>query len=288
MSPSSDAALAHLRKIKPNDGWSIEQKEGLSRLVRLLRRNVPVTDSYFLDIHYDASGSQQVVGILTGSSSSSNHSQPPGKVQAQVLVDRSGRPATGSNKVALVSISNYPVVASGTRSTTPSSTATAAAPSSSSNPATLTDAQNRDVIFYGASAIMAAIVFRIVLATAFSLSILLVPAGYLYLVYTCPTADTFDAKKELKRILRGHHLPENHPDKPHGMLSEALARIQATVTTELATLPGYEVTTIGLAGAVTVACTRVPAVHRDFYWIGICHQWWYVYGVEMKNDGRAD
>ena len=127
---------------------------------------------------------------------------------------------------------------------------------------------------------------RIVTTAALSrLALLIVPVGYLYLVHTCPSADTFDAKKELKRILRGHHLPANHPDKPHGFLSEALARLQATVTTELATLPGYDVTTINLAGACVVACTRVPSLRRDYYWVGVGQRWWYVYGAEMKNEG---
>ena len=49
------------------------------------------------------------------------------------------------------------------------------------------------------------------------------------------------AKKELKRVLRGEHLPENHVDKPKGFFDQALSRINATVTTELATGLGYEV-----------------------------------------------
>ena len=81
MSPSSDAALEHLQKLNPSDGWSIEHKSGgLSNLVRLTRRKVPLTDSYFLDIHYDVTNTRQVVGILTTTSGGSG-----GKVQAQVL-----------------------------------------------------------------------------------------------------------------------------------------------------------------------------------------------------------
>ncbi|KAL7552245.1 hypothetical protein ACHAWF_015473 [Thalassiosira exigua] len=40
------------------------------------------------------------------------------------------------------------------------------------------------------------------------------PAMGFYLFSTCPTSDSFDGKKELKRVLRGEKLPEDHPDKP--------------------------------------------------------------------------
>lgn len=297
MSPSSDAALSHLRKIKPNDGWAIDHKSGgTSLLVRLMRRNVPLTESFFFDIHHDPA-SNQVVGILTGIASGGGYWATRSKVvQAQVLVDASGRP-TGS-KIALVSVSGYnaaaaaaaaaTATASKNRSQNPAASSSATAATNTGIP-TLTDAQNRDLVMYGGVAIVAAIAFRILSSAVSSglLSILLLPAVYIYLVSTCPSADTFDAKKELKRILRGHHLPENHRDKPHGLVSETLARIQASVVTEIATLPGYEVTTVSLAGACVVACTRVPSVHRDYYWVGAVDQWWYVCGTEIRNDGRV-
>ena len=58
----------------------------------------------------------------------------------------------------------------------------------------------------------------------------------------CPANDTFDAKKELKRVLRGQHLPEGHQDKPAGdWLSRTVARVTASVAAEAATALGYEV-----------------------------------------------
>lgn len=281
MSPSSDAALEHLRSIKPNDGWSIEHKSGSSNLVRLTRRKVPLTDSYFLDIHYDAAETKQVVGILTTGSSGS-------KVQAQVLVDRNGR-LTGP-KIALISVSGYPVKA-GSRVAPRSASSASTSVASNSQPTidipTLTDAQNRDIVMYGGAVMVLAIVFRLLTASLVAMSALLVPMGCVYLFATCPSLESFDAKKELKRILRGYHLPENHPEKPKGMLSETLARIQATVTTELATMPGYEVTMVPISGLAIVACTRVPSVHRDYYWIGAGKKWWYVFSAEIRNDGNV-
>lgn len=280
MSPSSDAALQHLRKIKPNDGWSIEAKVGgLSNLVRLSRRNVPLTNSFFLDIHYDATNTRQVVGILTTSNGGSN-----GKVQAQVLVDSNGRP-TG-DKIALISITGYPVKGTSTTSTWTSTSQPNTSHSASSIPS-LSDAQNRDLMMYGGAALVSAILFRILASSLASLSILIVPVVYFYLLTTCPTAESFDAKRELKRILRGHHLPDDHPDKPKGILSETIARIQASVTTEIATLPGYETTMVPLAGAALIVCLRVPSVQKDFYWIGAAKIWTYFYEVDILNDGNA-
>lgn len=261
MSPSSEAALAHLQHLKPTDGWKLEYKKGTTGvpLVRLTRRNVPVTDTYFLDIVYDRQATQQVVGILAAPSA--------GLAQAQVLVDRYGQPVSG-RKVQLVTV-RYPQPAG--------------SGSSNTNTAVLTDAQNRDLLFYGGSAIMAAIVFRLVTSAIFGLSILVLPLLYLYLVLNCPDPESFDAKKELKRILRGHHLPDNHHAKPKGILEETWARVQATVATEIATLPGYEVTLVPLAGAVVVASCRVPSVRMDYYWIGAGQRWWYVYANPLRE-----
>jgi hypothetical protein len=101
MSPSFDATLAHLQRIRPNDGWGVERKkESSGGLVRLTRRNVPITDSYFLDVHVIVEPPQNiVVGILTGVQRSD------GTVQAQKLVDGNGK-LLGST-VQLVSVSNY-------------------------------------------------------------------------------------------------------------------------------------------------------------------------------------
>ena len=276
MSPSSDVALEHLRNIKPHDGWSIEHKEGSSKLMRLTRRKVPLTDSYFLDIHYDAEGTKQVVGILTTGSSS-------GKVQGQVLVDRSGRLA--GPKIALIAVSGYPVIA-GSRAAARSSSSASTSVASNSQP-TLTDAQNRDLMFFGGSVVASAILFRFLTASLVTVSSVFLPLMCVYLFSTCPSLESFDAKKELKRILRGYHLPEDHPEKPKGMFSETLARIQATVTTELATMPGYEVTMVPVSGLAIIACTRVPSVQRDYYWIGAAKKWWYVYSCEIRNDGNV-
>ena len=266
-SGSTATALENLKKKKPRDGWSVQNKSASSRLVRLLRRGVPLTDTYYLDIHYD-SDSDAVVGILT-------HPNNKGVSQAQVLVDSNGKPS--GNRVQLVSVNTY---------NTPSKQGDK--PSSRTTPTTttpLSDDQNLEIMRYAGVIVAGLVLFKLVFSAVFAVYLLFFPVLYFYLLSSCPTPQSFDAKKELKRVLRGHHLPDDNPDKPKGFLSETLARINASVTTELATgLSGYEVTMVPLAGAATVACVRVPAARMDFYWVGAAHKWWYVYGRQLDDN----
>eukprot|EP00540_Astrosyne_radiata_P008618 CAMPEP_0116838014 /NCGR_PEP_ID=MMETSP0418-20121206/8976_1 /TAXON_ID=1158023 /ORGANISM="Astrosyne radiata, Strain 13vi08-1A" /LENGTH=233 /DNA_ID=CAMNT_0004467967 /DNA_START=137 /DNA_END=838 /DNA_ORIENTATION=+ len=218
LSRASTLALRHLKRIRPNDGWSIEQRSS-SRRVRLLRRSIPVSgDVFFMDIHYD-SVSEKVVGIMT--------MQRNGPHQAQVLVDEHGRPHRSKTPVIL-QVTTY----------NPKSTHD---DDSSSSLDSLSKEQNEKLIQYAAYAVGMAIAMKIILSAVFSLYILLLPIVYLYAVQSCPSQESFEPKRELKRILRGHHLPEDHPDKPKGWWNETVARVTASVSTELATGFGYEV-----------------------------------------------
>jgi hypothetical protein len=49
-------ALSHLQKIKPGDGWSL-QESPTDGTVRLCRRGVPLTDNAFVDLYHDGDGS---------------------------------------------------------------------------------------------------------------------------------------------------------------------------------------------------------------------------------------
>lgn len=60
------------------------------------------------------------------------------------------------------------------------------------------------------------------------------------------------------------------------------ARLSATLTTELATLPGYEQEMIPCAGAAHVAIMRVPSTKMECYWIGAAGGWHYIYSRELK------
>jgi len=83
--------------------------------------------------------------------------------------------------------------------------------------------------------------FKIVYCFFFMAYLLAIPLVILYSMQTCPDPNTFDAKKHLKRFLRGEYLPSNHPEKPKSWFAEPFTRLQATVTAEVATGLGYTV-----------------------------------------------
>lgn len=284
-SASTQAALDHLKRIKPLDGWSVEAKNssltsslmGVTQ-VRLLRRNVPLTDNYFLDIHYDTV-SKKVVGILTPARD--------GMAQSQVLVDPNGSPI--GRKIDLLRVSTWPVVvvAGGKTTAAPpatrSSTNTSTAADASSSLSASTQELNKQILQYGAYAFGALLAARALFSALIGLYILALPLLYLYMVKTCPDEASFEAKKEIKRVLRGTHLPESHPDKPKGFLGETLARINASVTTELATGLGYEVTMISVAGAAWISKVKVPAVNLELYWAGAFDRWFYITSTKLET-----
>ncbi len=278
MSIPSQAALTHLRTIKPNDGWSVQKEEGKG--FRLLRRNVPLSDNVFLDIHY-CPRENFVVGVLTSDGSA-----------CQVLVDEDGKPVTNVRVVTVASYdpkSAHKVNFAKSRSQASTSSATASRSAGASTPAeplipTLTPEQNKQLVQYSLMFIGALMILKILAnANLAGLYLLALPLLYFYALQDCPTMESFDAKKELKRVLRGHHLPEDHPNKPKGFLEEMAARVAASVTAELATFPGYELEMTNLGGAAWIADVRVPTAKTQFYWIGAFHKWYYVTSFEIPE-----
>jgi hypothetical protein len=135
-------------------------------------------------------------------------------------------------------------------------------------------------------------------------------------------------------------LPEGHPDKPQvsfdvhlivaasgqggltsspstyqqGFLSETISRVQASVATELATAPGYEVAIFvrryeyvilqcacytilnskpcpllqDFIGAGKVATLRVPTIEREAYWIGAFGRWTYLFMRDLSEKTKVD
>ena len=266
-SSSTKAALRNLKKLKPTDGWSVETNQ--AGAVRLCRRSVPLTSHFFLDLYCDNNNNNTVVGILK--------TRANGQATAQVLVTADGTPVRGTKTVSVAGYNNI----------APSNTTTSTTSNSSNNNTdtvpVLSDEQNMQLIKFGCMAIGGLVLLKVVLQAALLLYILAMPILYLYLVQHCPTDASLDVKRELKRVLRGSHLPDDHPAKPKGLLSETLARLQASVTAEVATgLMGYEVTFVSLAGAATVACVAVPAARMEYFWVGVLDKWYYVYSREQS------
>jgi hypothetical protein len=86
------------------------------------------------------------------------------------------------------------------------------AKSSSSNDNT--EAINSEIISIGGTMIISIIASRILSSFSRIATALAAPLAGLYLMSTCPTDDSFEGKRELKRVLRGEKLPDDHPDKP--------------------------------------------------------------------------
>jgi len=120
--------------------------------------------------------------------------------------------------------------------------------------------------------------------TEFITFFLLLPGIYIYLSSTCPLNTSFDTKKEIKRVLRGYHLPDNHPSKPRSsgvgnFIEEWTTRITASVTTELSTaISGYSIDMIPLGwGMATYTTVDIPSplsLHCE--WIGIHNKWYHI------------
>jgi hypothetical protein len=280
-SAAATAALRHLKTLKPLDGWSIETNnighQGGGGGVRLCRRRVPLTTNYFLDIYYDETNTKCVVGILSIPSNQ--------RATAQILVKADGTPATTPSKTISVrgyqpggGLANNSSRSRSNNTTTPTNDSTSTIP-------VLSDEQNMQILKFIGFGLGGLLLLKVVLQAAVVLYLCALPIAYLYLVQTCPADDTLDVKKELKRVMRGKHLPDDHPNKPKGFLSETLARVTASVTAEVATgLLGYEVTLISLASAATVARVRVPAARMTYYWLGANHAWHYVWSSEFPDD----
>ncbi len=235
ISASSNEALQYLKRVKPLDGWTVQVHPKLVG-VRLLRRNVPLTDTYFFDIHLDPS-TRCVVGILTSSSRNGDNKQ---QAQAQVLVDAKGVPLP-SRPVQLMTVTSWkPTQLKPSTTTTASATTT-----TSSTTVSARDEENMQLLkFVWKHALVLIVglsVARVLFTAVFFVYMVTIPILFLYMVQTCPEESTFDAKKELKRVLRGYHLPEDHPEKPKGFWKETLARVTASVVTELSTGLGYEI-----------------------------------------------
>ena len=73
---------------------------------------------------------------------------------------------------------------------------------------------NRQLVQYTLMFIGALALLKAILTSLTSLYAILFVVLYFYLRQTCPSVGSFDGKKELKRVLRGNHLPDTHPDKP--------------------------------------------------------------------------
>jgi hypothetical protein len=153
----------------------------------------------------------------------------------------------------------------------------------------LTAEENKPLVQFGLMTIGGAIALRVILKLLSSFAVLLLPLMYFYLMQTCPKQSSFDGRKELKRVLRGKHLPKDHPEKPKSYLEKMAAKVTASVTTELATLPGYEQKMTSLFNpnpALILTIMTFPTINMQYYWVGVNGQWYFLLSREVKPAGN--
>ncbi|KAL9188015.1 hypothetical protein ACHAXT_006393 [Thalassiosira profunda] len=117
-------------------------------------------------------------------------------------------------------------------------------------------------------------------------TVLAAPAAGLYLFSTCPTNDSFDGKRELKRVLRGDKLPEDHPDKPKGFIEKAMAKAAASLEAEAAVFAGCKVEILDLYGFIKVASIQHPITKTAYFWLGAVNKWRYVMAKDIPQGDR--
>ena len=250
-SAEAEAALQHLRR--RDQGYSIERRvtaDGVIQ-VQLKRRNIPVRDESFSKIVLDQKAGH-VVGIRT---------KTPREGRGVVLVDKQGRPVANGASVA-VRMEDVATAA----------TASRRGVGGGGSRATLSDEDNKMLLTCAGLCVGVLVAARII-ATAATLPVVcLLPLLYMYLLSNCPSTESFDAKKEIKRVMRGHHPPKER--QPRGLFEQGLNRLAATVTTELATSLGYEMETMEFGGAATFMSVKVPVAGAEYYWLGIAGESW--------------
>mmetsp|Transcript_26084 Transcript_26084/g.56510 ORF Transcript_26084/g.56510 Transcript_26084/m.56510 type:complete len:167 (-) Transcript_26084:103-603(-) len=113
-----------------------------------------------------------------------------------------------------------------------------------------------DVLTQAAATALLVVLFAAILnaiAEAYLMIIYMValPLLFVFAIQTCPDFESFDSKKELKRVMRGADLPPEQ--QPQGLLRKGITAVTANVATEAATSLGYETNLYNFLGAFTIA-----------------------------------
>eukprot|EP00240_Pyramimonas_obovata_P013374 CAMPEP_0118943870 /NCGR_PEP_ID=MMETSP1169-20130426/39211_1 /TAXON_ID=36882 /ORGANISM="Pyramimonas obovata, Strain CCMP722" /LENGTH=225 /DNA_ID=CAMNT_0006889227 /DNA_START=34 /DNA_END=708 /DNA_ORIENTATION=+ len=96
--------------------------------------------------------------------------------------------------------------------------------------------------------------------------LLLITPLYFLAVSTLPPDSAFEAKRELKRVVRGDHLQANHPERPRSWLAKTAARVAATVGIEIASVGGYTQEVKQFYGVAKLVVVKLESVGQRFYW----------------------
>ncbi|KAL3809673.1 hypothetical protein ACHAXA_004224 [Cyclostephanos tholiformis] len=133
-----------------------------------------------------------------------------------------------------------------------------------------------ELVTVGLSLLGALIAARCLAVVSRLATVLAAPAMGFYLFTTCPTNESFDGKRELKRILRGDQLPKDHPNKPKGFLEKAIAKVSASIEAEAAVFAGCKVEILDVGGVFKIASVQHPITKTVFFWLGAVNKWRYI------------
>uniref|UniRef100_A0A7S4VK19 Uncharacterized protein n=2 Tax=Ditylum brightwellii TaxID=49249 RepID=A0A7S4VK19_9STRA len=275
-------ALKHLQSIKPTDGFITESyltTDGTT-LIRLKRRGISLSEKGYLEIVHDASSTGCVVGIT---------SYGAGNVgRGVVLVEKNGAVCRDLRDIRVIlrnpAASNVGNLRAMQQEREDNINRARNSQQTRGATEIISEEDNKQILQFFVLAVLGLIVLRALTSALLGLYILGLPLLYMYAISTAPSLESFDAKKELKRVLRGENLPEDHPDKPKDWLSQTLARVAASVTTEVAGLGGYEVTMTDYLGACKVASVNLLAANQVFYWVGVFGKWRFVTRRDVESD----
>lgn len=279
----AEAALNYLNTNKPTDGWVIDtfldpkETSNGGKRVRLLRRNVTISAN-FEDIALDTLSSC-VVGIVKSSSLKIVVAKGTEKLMGEgvVLVEKDGTVCRKprSIPVTLTLEPKSPTSAKPSRNTTRTKLSRKNTNTNAPPPMNIDPATQQQIITYLICTLLGIVILKIIMAALASFLIFFIPL-FFFAKSTCPPDDSFDAKKELKRVLRGVHLPDDDPRKPKSWLEKTVSRVTASVATELATGLGYELSLLHLGGLATVATVKVDVANVECFWIGAFNKWFYI------------
>jgi len=239
----------------------------------LCLRNVPICDEGFEEIVLD-----RIEGRVVGIQVLTSKGQAGRGI---VLVDKDGKICANTDDIVTVQMANTTSFApsvdrSSQRHSSSSVRSSSSTTSSTASTNEMIDTiSNELLIQYGLMAIGALLILKLIFTALNMIILFALPVIYLYASANCPSNDTFDAKKELKRVMRGAHLPEEH--QPKGFFEKGVAKLTASITTEIATSLGYEIRINDYFGIAKMASVKVPVSGPyEYYWIGIFDRWRYM------------
>lgn len=239
--PRTKAALHHLQTLRPLDGYSVDNFVSTTgkTLWRLKRRGVPLCDDGFLEIVVIQSGTTSTATASSSSSTSATTTNCEGcTVGIQVLtskgdagrgiilVDRDGSVAGNKDGGRVITVSmadtlsnvgkiHTNTAAEAHRSRDGSSSFMTSSSIRSNNatnrPFTgsidnpFASISNDQMVQYAFLAFGGLIALKMMFSLLFGggLGIVLLPVLYYYALQNCPNSESFDAKRELKRVMRG-------------------------------------------------------------------------------------